>query len=259
MTKHKVLIGALIISLLFGAYNFFSLKQREETANKLFISSLTQAQYSFGADYSKLGENDKIFYYIKAASNLQTALSISNSTSYANSENGNELFSAIYELHRCMAEVNTTNSRWRAVTEKSGLIHKYLHYIIINPNDKNNCKALSRLTNNLSLGIEDVLINYKGKSPNWSVGYKIDGTKNAHDTYYTFKYIGKEGNSVKDVKYSIDTENEGESGEFKIDNTKVHTGKLIITAGLPKSTDRSMIVEMEWNGKKELLILEKSK
>ena len=259
MKKHNLLIIALIVSLLFGAYNFFSLKQQKKTASELFVFSLSEAQSCFDGDYSKLKEDEKKYYYIKAASNLHTALNILNSTSYANVENTNELFNAIYELNSCISENNTTNSRWKAVTEKSKLINKYLHYIVINPNDKSNCKALSRLANNLRLDIKDVLINYEGKSPNWSVGYKIDGTENSHDTYYTFKYIGKDGNLVKNVNYSIDTANEGESGEFTIDKTKVHTGKLIITAGLPKSTDRDMLVELEWNGKKESLILKKSK
>ena len=259
MKKKHLLIIALIISLIFGAYNFLSLKQQEKTANKLFLFNLSETQSCFDGDYSKLNENEKKYYYIKAASNLYTALNILNSTSYANIENRNELFNAIYELNSCISENNTTNSRWKAVTEKSKLINKYLHYIIINPNDKSNCKALSRLANNLRLDIEDILINYEGKSPNWAVGYKIDGTENSHETYYTFKYTGKDGNLVKDVKYSIDTTNEGESGEFKNDNSKVHTGKLKLTAGLPKATDRDMLVKIEWNGKKESLILKKSK
>ncbi|MBZ9609247.1 hypothetical protein G9F73_015760 [Clostridium estertheticum] len=131
--------------------------------------------------------------------------------------------------------------------------------MVINPNDKNNCEALSKLASNLLLNVENVLINYEGKSRNWDVGYKIDGTENSHDTYYTFKYTGIDGNLVKDVKYSIDTYNEGESGEFKNHNSKVHTGKLKLTAGLPKATDRDMLVKIEWNGKKESLILKKSK
>ncbi|MBW9144776.1 hypothetical protein KTC92_15335 [Clostridium sp. CM027] len=259
MKKKHLLIIALIISLIFGAYNFLSLKQQEKTATELFISSLSQTQTCFAQDYSKLNENEKKYYYIKAASNLHTALNLLNSTSYANVENSNELFNAINELNSCISENNTTNSRWKAVTEKRELIYNYLHYIVINPNDKSNCKALSRLANNLRLDIEDVLINYEGKSPNWAVGYKIDGNENSHDTYYTFKYTGINGKLVKDVKYSIDTYNEGESGEFKNHNSKVHAGILKLTAGLPKATDRDMLVKIEWNGKKESLILKKSK
>ncbi|MBU3091722.1 TLD domain-containing protein [Clostridium sp. CF011] len=259
MKKKHLLIIALIISLIFGAYNFLSLKQQEKTATESFIFSLSDAQYCFAQDYSKLNENEKNYYYIMASSNLHTALNLLNSTSYANVENSNELFNAINELNSCISENNTTNSRWKAVTEKRELIYNYLHYIVINPNDKSNCKALSRLANNLRLDIEDVLINYEGKSPNWAVGYKIDGNENSHDTYYTFKYTGIDGKLVKDVKYSIDTYNEGESGEFKNHNSKVHTGKLKLTAGLPKATDRDMLVKIEWNGKKESLILKKSK
>ncbi|MBZ9609249.1 hypothetical protein G9F73_015770 [Clostridium estertheticum] len=122
MKKKHLLIIALIVSLLLGAHNFIGLKQREKTATKLFIFSLNEAQSCFGSDYSKLDENTKINYYIKASSNLYIALNILNSTSYANIENRNELSNAIRELHSCISEINTTNSRWRAVTEKRELI-----------------------------------------------------------------------------------------------------------------------------------------
>jgi len=260
MKKQNLLIIALIISLLFGTYSFFSLKQREKTANELFKYTLSQAQFCFAQDYTKMkDDDDKNYYYKLAASNLYTALSIVDLTSYGKRENHNELISAINELYFCMTEINTTNSRWKAVTEKRVAIYKYLTYIGIDPNDKNSYDSLSRLANNLRLGVEDVVINYEGTSQNWYVGYKIDGNENSHNTYYTFKYTGKEGNLVKDVKYSIDTRNEGEEGEFKMDNAMVHTGKLILPTGFPKSTDRDMIVKIEWNGKKESLILEKSK
>ncbi|MGH4122910.1 MAG: hypothetical protein ACREV6_08280 [Clostridium sp.] len=259
MKKQKLLILALIISLVFGTYSFFSLNQREKTANELFKYTLSQAQFCFAGDYTIMKDDEKNHYYIMAASNLYTALSIEDLTSYGKSENHNELISAIKELYYCMTETNTTNSRLKAITEKRVDIYKYLTCIVKDPNDKNSYDALSRLSNNLRLGVEDVVINYEGTSDNWHVGYKIDGNEYSHDTYYTFKYTGKEGNLVKDVKYSIDTRSEGEEGEFSMDNTMVHTGKLILPTGFPKSTDRDMIVKIEWNGKKESLILKKSK
>jgi len=166
---------------------------------------------------------------------------------------------AIDELYSCITEVNTTNSRTKAFTEKSVLIQKYLTDISRNPNDKNSCEALFKLSNYLRYDLKDVLINYKGLSPNWAIGYKIEGNQSKHDTYYSFKYIGKDANSVKDVIYSIDSTNEGEDGEFTMDNTKVYTGKLRLTVGLPKSTDRDITFKIKWNGKKETLILKRSK
>lgn len=253
MKKQHLLILALIISLMFGVYNFFSLKNQEKAANESFIYNLEQAQASFGVDYSKMEEHSKNEYFTNASSNLHTALGLLRFTSYGGVENNNqELVNALYNLSSCMIE---PTPRWKAVNEKSELIYKYLHYIIINPNDKNNCQALSKLANNLVLNVENAVLNYEGKSPNWTVDYKIEGTKYAHDTYYTFKYTGEDGSKVKKVKYSIDTNNEGEEDKFEMEDNMVHTGKLKLTAGFPKPTDRDMIVKLEWNGKKESLTL----
>jgi hypothetical protein len=255
--KHHLLITVLVISLLFGAYNFFSLKQQKKVADELFIFSLSQAQAGFALDYSKLDDNDKIFYYIKASSDLNTALHTLNFTSYANIENRQELSRALSELYLYMTELDTVTSRWKTVAGKSELIYNCLHYIVINPNDKKNCEALFKLANNLRLNVENVVINYEATSPDWAVEYKIDGTVYSHDTYYTFKYIGNDADLVKDVNYSFDSSNEGEDGKFILDKTKVYTGKLKLTAGFPKSTDRDITVKIEWNGKKELLTLKK--
>lgn len=255
--KHYLLIIVLVISLLFGTYNFFSLKEQKRNANELFIYNLVQAQYCFGMDYSKASDDIKNEYYTKASSSLNTALYLLELTSYSNIDNRNvELFNAIYNLNRCMMESNT---RWKAVTEKREDIYNHLRYICENPNDKNNCQALYKLANNLVLNLENVLINYEGTSPNWAIDYKIDGTENKHDTYYTFKYIGKDADLVKDVNYLIDSSNEGEEGKFRMDKSKIYTGKLKLTAGLPKSTDRDITFKIEWNGKKESLILKRSK
>lgn len=256
--KHHLLIIALIISLVFGSFNFLMLSQRKKTANELFMLSLYEAQGGFTSDFSKADDNEKIFYYMKASCDLNTALNIFNSTSYSNIENHKQLYDAINELYRYMIALDTVNSRWKGAAEKSELILRYLHYAMLNPNDKNNSEALYKLANNLLLNVENVVINYKGISSNWNIDYKIDGTENKHDTYYTFKYIGKDADLVKNVNYSIDSSNEGEDGKFKLDKTKVYTGKLKLTAGLPKSTDRDITFKIKWNGKEELLVLKKS-
>jgi len=252
MKKHYILIIAVIISLLFGTYNYINLKEQKKTTDELFIYSLEQVQSCFGVDYSKMDEAGKNDYFIKASSNLHTALSIFRFTSYVEVKNDNQLINAISDLNMCMIEPTT---RWKAVTVKSELIYKYLHYILINPTDKDTCLALYKLANNLVLNVENAVINYQGTSPNWTVNYKIDGTKYAHETYYTFKYTGEDGRLLKDVKYSIDTNNEGEEDKFIMENTIIHNGKLRLTAGFPKPSDRDIIVKIKWNGKNESLIL----
>jgi len=180
-------------------------------------------------------------------------------TSYAKIENHNELIIALDNLYFCITENNEYNSRWKAFTQKREAIYKYLHYINLNPNDKNNSNEFYKLTSNLRSNLHDILLNYEGSSPSWTVSYVINGNERLHDTYYTFKYTGGNSSSVKDVKYSIDSSNEGEDDSFKLGNTMVHTGKLKLTAGLPKPTDRDITVKFEWNGKRESIILEKSK
>ena len=255
MKKNHLLTIALVISLLFGAYNFFSLKEQKKAANDLFMFSLSGAQAGFASNFSTLAENDKIFYCIKVSSDLHTALTTINSTSYANIENRQALSSALRELYFYMSELDSVTSRWEALAEKSDLIYDYLHYIVINPNDKKSCEALSKLASNLRLNVEPTVIDYKATSPDWTVDYKVDGTVYSHDTYYTFKYTGNNADLIQKVNYSFDSSNEGEDGNFKLDKNKVYTGKLKLTAGFPKSTDRDITVKIEWNGKKELLIL----
>jgi|GEM_PF-1315771 len=261
MKKHNVFILklALIISLLVGIYTFIARVDQKQRTTELFKYNLSQVEYCFAQDYNNMDDDNKTFFYLKASSNLSSALAILDFTSYAKIKNHNELSSALEELYFCITENNQFNSRWKAVTQKREAINKYLHYVNQNPNDKNNSNALSRLVNNLRSNLEDVLLNYEGSSPSWNVAYKIDGNESLHDTYYTFKYTGDDSNSVKDVKYSIDSSNEGEDDSFKLENTLVHTGKLKLTAGLPKPTDRNITVEFEWNEKKESIILKKSK
>lgn len=259
MKKRKLLTIALIISLLFGAYNFVILKSQQQATNRLFISRIQVVQSCFGPHYSQLDNDVKNNTNIMASSNLYTAMHVLELSSYAHIDNHNQLLMAIDELYYCLTESNTYNSRLKAFTEKWELINKYLENISEDPNDKNSCEALYKLSNNLRYNFKDVLINYKGTSPNWEVGFKVDGNENKHDTYYSFKYIGKDADSVKDVNYSIDSTNEGEEGKFTMTSSKVYTGKLLLTVGLPKSTDRDITFNIKWNGKEELLKLERSK
>jgi hypothetical protein len=257
--KRHLLVIALIISSIFGAYNFISLKEQKKNADELFISSLSSAQASITSASGEFDGNDKVFYYMNTNAYLHTAVYTFGSTSYANIENHKPLSDSISELLRYMNNFDRVKDRWKGVSENRQLINEYLHYIVINPNDKKNTEALYKLSHNLLHNLHDVVINYEGTSPNWSVDYKIDGNEEAHDTYYTIEYIGKGDNKVEDVNYSIDSSNEGEDGKFTLGNNKVHTGKLKFTVGMPKSTDRDITIDLEWNGKKESLILNKSK
>jgi hypothetical protein len=105
---------------------------------------------------------------------------------------------------------------------------------------------------------KNIVINYEGTSRNWAVSYKIEGNEKSHDSYYTFKYIGEDSNSVKTVNYLIDGPKEGEDGEFTLSDTKQFTGKMRMTGGLPSSTDRDINVDIKWNGDIEMLVLRKS-
>ena len=259
MKKQHYLIIALIISLLFGAYNFLSLKSQKQTANNVFISNIQIVPSCFGRNYNELNNDEKNDLNTEAVSNLHTAIYVLRLSSYGHNENQDQLLMAINELYYCLKEINTTNSRSKAFTEKAELINKYLKNISDDPNDISSCEALYKLSYNLYNNYKDVVIKYKATSQNWDIDYKIDGNEGKHETYYSFKYIGKDAGLVKEVNYSIDSTNEGEDGKFTMTSTKVYTGKLKLTVGLPKPTDRDITFKIKWNGKMELLILKRSK
>lgn len=152
LKKQYLLILCLIISLLFGTYTFLIQKRQKQTANETLIQCLNQAENCFGVDYTKLDGEGKIFYYMKASSNLYAAINILPYTSYSNVKNNNpELANALSGLYLSMTVQSTpkANNRWIAVTEKRQAIFNCLHYISINPNDKNNCKALIKIANSI--------------------------------------------------------------------------------------------------------------
>jgi len=106
---------------------------------------------------------------------------------------------------------------------------------------------------------ENIVINYKGISDNWEISYKIEGNKEVHDSFYTFKYLGSDLKAVKEVRYEIDGPREGESSKFILENTNEYTGKMKMTGGLPRESDRDIIVKVFWNDQTDLLILRKVK
>lgn len=105
----------------------------------------------------------------------------------------------------------------------------------------------------------NVVINYEGKSQNWDVTYKIEGTEKTHDSFYTFKYIGVDNKPESKIIYLIDGPKEGEDGKFSLGNERQYTGKMSITGGIPNMKDRDIKVKIEWNGKIETAMLKRSK
>ena len=68
LKKRYLLIIALIISLLFGAYTFLERVNDKKNADEMFLSQLEEVQGSFALDYSNMNENDRTYNYMKASS-----------------------------------------------------------------------------------------------------------------------------------------------------------------------------------------------
>lgn len=150
MKKRCLLIVSLII--IFVSYNFIIQKHQRKALDEAFTNNLSEAYSCFAEDYSKFNEEDKISYYMKAAASLNTALYILPSTSYAkNKNNSQDLQNALSGLYLSITLHTTPQStnRYRAFNEKEHDISKCLHYISVNPNDNNNCKALVKITEDI--------------------------------------------------------------------------------------------------------------
>jgi hypothetical protein len=105
----------------------------------------------------------------------------------------------------------------------------------------------------------NVTINYEGKSQNWDISYKIEGTEKTHDSYYTIKFIGNDNKPKGEIRCQIDGPKEGESDLFSLDEKYEHRGKMRVTGGIPSSSDRDIRVKIQWNGKTETALLKRSK
>lgn len=103
-----------------------------------------------------------------------------------------------------------------------------------------------------------VTINYEGKSESWDISYKIEGTEELHDSYYTFKFIGTDNKPENEIKYQIDGPKEGEDGKFLLNSQNEYTGKMRVAGGIPNVSDRDIKVKVDWNGKTEIAILNKN-
>lgn len=150
MKKRYLLIISIII--LFGTYTFFSQKEQKQSANERFQQCLSEANASFAVDYTIFDEEDKISYYMNAASNLHTAMYILPFTSYANVKNSNQdLVNALSRLYLSITVHATPQStnRLRTFTEKEKDIYRCLHYISVNPKDKINCRALTKIAEDI--------------------------------------------------------------------------------------------------------------
>lgn len=147
-----LIITTLIISLLFGTYTLSIQKQQKQTANNTLMQSLSETATCFGVDYTKLDEESKIFYYMRAAANLHTAIYILPYTSFSEDKSTNqELINSLSGLYLSITVQSTpkSNNRWIAVTEKRQAIFECLHYISLNPKDKDKCKALEKIAKDI--------------------------------------------------------------------------------------------------------------
>ena len=142
LKKRYLLIIALIISSLFGAYTFLERVNDKKNADEIFLYQLEEVQGSFALDYSNMNENDRTYNYMKASSNLSSLLNIVSFTSYYNTKNSNELIDSLDKLYFCISDTKTINNKWEIISENSKLICEYLHNICTNLNDKDSCESL---------------------------------------------------------------------------------------------------------------------
>jgi len=151
--KNRFLITCLIIFSVTSVYEMFHFQklqnQQHEIATTMLIQCLTEAGTSFEVDYTKMDDETKMDNYMRASSNLHTAIYI---MPYAIKFN-QELINALSELNLIMTANSLPNStnRWIAVTEKEQAIFKYLHNISVNPNDKNSCEALYKIAKDIRI------------------------------------------------------------------------------------------------------------
>ena len=149
--KKRLLIIALIISFLFGAYTFINQQTQRKEANDIFTNCIYKLGGCFAVSYSEVDEENKISYYMEASAYLHTAISILPFTSYANVENKTGSLNALSKLYLSIS-INATpqsTNRKIAFTEKEEAIQKCLHFMSINPNDKKNWDSLSKIAGDI--------------------------------------------------------------------------------------------------------------
>lgn len=151
MNKLKLMSIVLIISLIFGIYNCVILNSQKKYANEEFAHCLREASSCYEMDFEKLDQDDKDSYFIKAASNLHTAMEILPFTSYAKVENKTNSANGISRLYLVMAIKRTPQStnRLRAVTEKRVAIFKCLDKMSLDPYNKSNWQSLSKIAQDI--------------------------------------------------------------------------------------------------------------
>jgi len=146
------IISFLIIFCVVSVIQLFESQKRQtqltQITTTVLIQSLSETETCFGLDYTKMDEETKIINYIKASSNLHTAINILPYTSYTNVRN-QELAAALNELYQTISSKST--NRWIAVTEKRKAIFDCLHYIKLNPNDKNSSNTLYKIAKQIPL------------------------------------------------------------------------------------------------------------
>ena len=96
---------------------------------------------------------------------------------------------------------------------------------------------------------------FEGHSPNWKVTYTMTGDAKHHQSGFTFEYLGKNLDTLDEVRYSIDGPREGGSGTAKFAHQAVYFGEMPETGGWPSASERGIDMEFTWNGQSEMMLL----
>ncbi|MDT8717519.1 hypothetical protein IAI10_12680 [Clostridium sp. 19966] len=135
--------------LVFSLYSIYEDKKfNRNSADDIFIGSLSRAADDFQQDYSNMKEEDRVHNYIEISYNLYTAANILDFTSYAHIKNRNYLFAAIADLHTCII-LNESREAFLTNRDKTMSIYKALIKIKANPGDEQDCKVINDITTNM--------------------------------------------------------------------------------------------------------------
>ena len=150
MKRKHLLVVLLILSLLFNIYSIAIQSEKKERADEKFRMCIDKADYYFGADYDKMDEETKTYYFSNLSSNLNAASEILPFTSYAKVPNKEGSMNAISKLYLITTSGNkTTNDKLKAFAKKNQDIFKYLQFISYEPKNKDNWDKLLKIEDDM--------------------------------------------------------------------------------------------------------------
>lgn len=145
----QLLTVLLIASFLFGSYSFYSQYEQKKQLNEIFLKCIYETDGCFAIDYTKLDESTQNYYFEKMYSNLYTASSILQFTSYANVQNKEKNSeNAISKLYILLTLCNKSNNKLNSIINNKD-IFQYLHFITIDPENKYNWDKLSKIESDI--------------------------------------------------------------------------------------------------------------